>query len=109
MIDHTAALALNLTHEPVPTEQVVAGAPTTGVARLGSFAGSDYGVWEMSPGSMSDVEQDELFVVLEGTASLAFIDEGRTLELVPGVVVRLFAGTRTIWTVTERFRKIYVG
>ena len=109
MIDHTRALTLVLHHEPVPVEQVVQGHPTTGIAELGTFGGSNYGVWEMSQGAMTDVEADEIFVVLAGAATLEFVDEGQTVELRPGSVAQLREGTRTVWTVTELFRKIYVG
>ena len=109
MIDHAAALALTLEHEPVPAEQVVAGQPTTGLAELGVFDGHGYGVWEMTPGAMSDVEADEMFVVLAGAATVEFVEAGYTLELGPGFVGQLLAGTRTIWTVTESLRKIYIG
>ena len=109
MIDHAAALALDLEHEPVRAEQVVAGHPTTGLAELGVFDGHEYGVWEMTPGSMSDVEADEIFVVLAGAATVKFVDEGYALQLGPGFVGRLRAGTHTIWSVTETLRKIYVG
>lgn len=109
MIDHAAALDLVLDHEEVPADQVVSGRPTTGTASLGSFGGSDYGVWEMSPGAMSDVEADELFVVIAGAASVRLVDSGDTIALAPGTVGRLTAGDRTVWTVTETLRKIYVG
>jgi uncharacterized cupin superfamily protein len=108
VMDHVAALAVVLEREPVPSAQVVAGAPETGVAELGSFAGSSYGVWEMTPGAMSDVEADELFVVLAGTATVLFIDSNQTIVLAPGSTMRLHAGDRTIWTVTETLRKIYL-
>lgn len=109
MIDHAAALELVLEHEPVPAEQVIAGQPMTGLAELGVFDGHEYGVWEMTPGSMSDVEADEVFVVLAGAATVEFVEEGYTLQLGPGFVGRLLPGTRTIWSVTETLRKIYVG
>ncbi len=48
-----------------------------------------------------------LFVVLAGAGTVAF-EDGSVLTLAPGVVVRLHAGDRTVWTVTETLRKLYV-
>jgi uncharacterized cupin superfamily protein len=67
------------------------------------------GVWEMTPGVMSDVESDEVFVVLSGSATVEFDDEGETLHIEAGDVVRLAAGARTVWSVTETLRKVYLA
>ncbi len=108
MIDHAIALALELDYSDVPAGQVVAGAPRVGVESLGDFGGREYGVWEMTPGAMSDVEEDELFIVIAGHAVVE-LDSGATrIELSPGSVGRLYAGTRTVWTVTDTLRKIYL-
>ena len=101
--------AVSVTHEPVAPDQVVAGAPTTGWRELGSAVdGAEVGVWEMSPGTMSDVEADEVFVVIAGRATVRFADGRAPISLVPGSVVRLDAGAETVWTVTETLRKVYV-
>ncbi|WP_236147572.1 cupin domain-containing protein [Mycolicibacterium sp. CH28] len=97
-----------LEHEPVPAEQSLAGEPRTGVARLGEFGGLEVGVWEMTPGVMSDVEAEELFVVLSGAATVEFDDGSPTLTLGPGDVVRLAEGAKTVWTVRETLRKVYL-
>ena len=107
MIDFQAALALDLTLEPVAAEQVVSGSPRTGSAPLGVFNGQEFGVWEMSVGAMSDVETDELFIVIAGRATVE-LDSGERFELVPGSTVVLSEGARTVWTVSETLRKIYI-
>jgi len=109
VIDHAAALSVALELAPVPPSQVVSGTPLVGVAVLGTFGAGEYGVWELSPGAMSDVETDEVFVVLSGAATVEFLDEGITIELAPGSVGRLRDGARTIWTVTQTLRKIWVA
>lgn len=100
----------SLEHEPVPSEQVVAGAPTTGHLALDDDGDRTIGVWEMSVGAMRDVEADEVFIVLAGAATVEFehpvLD---AVELRPGSVVRLEAGMRTIWTVRQTLRKLYVA
>ncbi|KRF42701.1 cupin [Terrabacter sp. Soil811] len=94
--------------EQVPAGVVVlAGVPTAAVTSLAEVAGAEVGVWEMTPGTVTDVEADEVFVVLSGRATLG-VEGGATLELGPGSVVRLPEGARTTWTVTETLRKVYV-
>nr|WP_231991965.1 cupin domain-containing protein [Mycobacterium sp. ACS4331] len=101
--------SLELAHEPVPDEQAVRGAPTTAVTELGEFNGLEVGVWEMTPGVMTDVEADEVFVVLSGAGTVEFADGTAPLHLGPGDVVRLAAGAQTVWTVTETLRKVYLS
>jgi uncharacterized cupin superfamily protein len=106
----TDASGLTLDREPVPAGQLVAGAPETGHVRLDDTSGVTVGVWEMTPGAMRDVEADELFVVLAGDATVEFEDAAiPTIELRPGSVVRLEAGMRTIWTVRDTLRKVYLA
>lgn len=103
------AAELTLLHSPVPAEQVLDGAPSASAAALGTFAGQEVGVWEHTPGTSTDVEADELFIVLAGQATVHFVDEERTVHLSAGSVMQLFAGQRTEWTVTETLRKVYVA
>ena len=121
----TAAASVQLEHVPVPEDQVMAGRPTTGSAVLDTLGGTvtggaetggtEIGIWEMTPGAMSDVEADEVFIVLSGAATVDFEDspEGggarRSIRLTAGDVVRLTAGMRTVWTVTETLRKLYIA
>ncbi|MFB8188291.1 cupin domain-containing protein [Microbacterium sp. NPDC055988] len=107
--------ALGLTHEPLPAEEVLAGAPTTAVHELATLGGVEIGgveigVWEMTPGTATDTEADEVFVVLSGRATISFASSGvPDLEVGPGSVVRLAEGMRTTWTVAETLRKVYVA
>lgn len=104
------AVALHLAHESLPTDEVVSGAPTTASRVLATHGGGEVGVWEMTPGAASDVESDEVFVVLAGHARIEFVDPALpAIEVGPGAVVRLAEGQRTVWTVTETLRKIYVA
>ncbi|GAA1438376.1 cupin domain-containing protein [Leifsonia poae] len=102
------AAALPLAHEIVQDDQRVSGEPATGLVELGTFGGLEIGVWEMTTGAMTDVEADELFVVVAGRATIAFEASGVVLAIGPGDIVRLTEGDRTTWTVTETLRKVYL-
>lgn len=102
MVDAAAAA---IVHEPLPAELVVSGSPTTGLVELTDTIG----VWEHSPGTSTDVEADEVFIVLAGRGTVAFQDPALApIELRPGVVARLGEGMRTMWTIAETLRKVYV-
>jgi len=92
---------------PLEEEAVVSGTPATGFRALTTVADVEVGIWEMTPGTATDVEADEVFVVLSGSATVTFAD-GESLELQPGSVVRLHAGEHTRWTIHETLRKVYV-
>ncbi|MDJ1114611.1 cupin domain-containing protein [Microbacterium dauci] len=102
----TDAATLEVPLEPVPAAQVLHGAPESGWTALTDTVG----VWVHTPGVSTDVEEDELFVVLAGRATVTFPDvDAAPLDLGPGSVGRLAAGTATVWTVTETLRKVYVS
>lgn len=100
--------SLPLEHEAVTPDQRIDGRPRTGVADLGRFGGLEVGVWEMTPGVMRDEESAEVFVVLSGSATVEFDDGTAALSLQPGDVVHLAEGAKTVWTVTETLRKVYL-
>ncbi|WP_144874703.1 cupin domain-containing protein [Microbacterium sp. 1.5R] len=104
------AAALPLAHAPLPASDVVSGSPTTATAALGEIRGVEVGVWEMTPGTASDTEADEIFVVLSGRGRIDFVDPAApSMEVGPGSIVRLAEGQRTVWTVTETLRKVYIA
>lgn len=102
-----------LVHEPLPAEQVLSGSPTAAVLELEDLGDSGVGIWEMTPGVATDVEAEEVFVVLSGSARIDFQDEDGTvthsLDVAPGDLVRLREGQRTVWTVHETLRKVYLS
>jgi len=103
-----AALAdSELDADPLDVSQVVSGDPEVRVLALHDSADLAVGVWQHSAGVSTDVEADEIFVVLSGRATVEVLD-GPTLEIGPGDVGLLPAGARTTWTVHETLRKIYV-
>ncbi|HEX3930302.1 MAG TPA: cupin domain-containing protein [Nocardioides sp.] len=70
-------------------------------------AAFEVGVWEAGPGTDTDLEVDELFLVLSGEGTVTFQD-GSSVDLRAGVLVRLREGDRTTWSITRRLRKLYL-
>jgi uncharacterized protein len=64
------------------------------------------GIWQITPGVVTDTEADEVFVVLSGRATVAFAD-GTSIEVGPGDVAVLTEGAETTWTIHETLRKVY--
>jgi uncharacterized protein len=96
--------------EPLAPDGESEALATSSRALLGAApeAGTEVGLWEAGPGSDTDTEADEVFLVLSGAGTVSFAD-GSRIELRPGVLVRLHAGDHTTWAVTERLRKLYLG
>ena len=104
------ASALQILLQPLPAGQVVAGQPAVGSVELGFYRDAEVGVWEMTPGTATDTEADEVFVVLSGRGRIQFSNRALApIDLAPGSVVRLEAGMRTVWTITETLRKLYIA
>jgi uncharacterized cupin superfamily protein len=74
---------------------------------LGATGPAEVGLWEIDPGTACDVEEDEIFVVLSGRATVS-VEGWSDVAIGPGDVVRLRAGAETTWVVEERLRKVYV-
>jgi len=93
---------------PLDPSQIVEGSPV--VAERVLWSSSDglrhRGVWEHGPGVSTDVEVDEMFVVVSGRATIE-VEDGPTLEVGPGDVGILEAGARTTWRVHETLRKVF--
>jgi uncharacterized protein len=101
------AHTLTLTPSPLEPAQVVAGDPAVATYALLETETVEIGVWEHGEGTSTDVEADEVFVVLSGRATVE-VAGGPTLELAAGSVGFLDVGARTTWTVHETLRKVYV-
>ncbi len=95
--------------EPVPAEMIDYGTPRQGSVPLGNLGQVEAGIWELRDGAVLDTEVDELFVVISGGATIKLLDEGRSVDVKTGDVMRLTAGTRTRWIVKDHIRKIYLA
>lgn len=100
------AASVALTEESSPGDEIVSGSPHALWKPLADEP--VVGVWSMSRGAARDTEADEVFVVLSGRGTLTF-DDGEVVHLAPSTVVRLRAGERTTWDITEPLRKLFVS
>ncbi|MFD3410632.1 cupin domain-containing protein [Streptomyces cyaneofuscatus] len=94
--------------EPLDPAQVLSGEPVvTGKVLWESADGKQVrGIWQITPGVVTDTEANELFVVVSGRATVV-VEDGATLEIGPGDACVLREGDRTTWTVHETLRKAY--
>ncbi|MGO1435310.1 MAG: cupin domain-containing protein [Canibacter sp.] len=101
---------LEVTLEAVPDTDTVSGAPVQGAQELGAFAGSDFGVWELRDGVVTDTEVEEISVIVSGSATIEFLagpQQGDTITVRAGDVLRLAEGAKTRWSVEDHIRKVY--
>jgi hypothetical protein len=110
MADAVVWHAVDVPLEPGDLEpsQVVAGAPAITETLLSESPDGRVvrGIWRITEGTVTDVEQDEMFVVLEGRATIE-VQAGPTVRVGPGDVCLLRRGARTTWTVHEPLRKVF--
>ncbi|MFD9908200.1 cupin domain-containing protein [Streptomyces sp. NPDC059063] len=99
---------VELEEEPLDPEQIVSGDPVvTGKVLWESADGKQLrGIWQITPGVVTDTEANELFVVVSGRATVE-VEGGDVLEVGPGDAAVLREGDRTTWTVHETLRKAY--
>jgi hypothetical protein len=99
---------VELEPSPLDPSQVVSGDPQVAERVLWSSADRrrHRGVWQHSVGVSTDVEVDEVFVVVSGRATIE-VEGGPTLEVGPGDVGVFGAGARTTWRVHETLRKVF--
>src|SRR5690606_8764956 len=111
MTDSSFALRIadaDLAPEPLTPEQIVSGTPeVTGRVVWESADGRRIrGIWQITPGVVTDTEADEMFVVISGSATVG-VEGGPTLRVGPGDMAVLRERDQTTWTVHETDRKLY--
>ena len=81
-----------------------------GLQPAGSSANAlDVSLWRSDPATYDYLfETDEAFHVVEGAATIELPDTGATIEVRAGDVAYFRAGTRSVWTITEPFKKFVV-
>jgi len=97
-----------LDRDELDPASIVEGSPETFSAVLDETPDGRVirGIWEITPGVVTDIETDELFSVVSGRATVTLSD-GRQLELGPGSIGVFRAGEATTWRVHERLRKVF--
>lgn len=72
-------------------------------------AALDACVWRSDPATYDYLfEKDEAFLVVEGAATVVLSDTGEKVNLSAGDIAYFSAGTRSVWTVTQPFKKFTV-
>jgi len=99
---------LELHPAPLDPSQVVEGSPEVSECVVWESADERQarGVWQITPGVVTDVEVDELFIVLSGRATIE-VEGEPTIEVGPGDLCVLESGARTTWRVHETLRKVF--
>nr|WP_218680960.1 cupin domain-containing protein [Rhodococcus qingshengii] len=94
----------------VDPARIVDGSPTLAMGQLWmSEDGSQrHGIWQMTPGTVTDIDGPETFVVIEGHATVVWPKDETSIDIGPGDVVVLVAGDLVTFTVHETLRKLYV-
>jgi hypothetical protein len=100
--------AVELYPAPLDPAQVVEGSPEVSERVVWESADGlrARGVWQITPGVVTDVEVDEMFVVLSGRATIE-VEGGPTIEVGPGDLCVLEPGARTTWRVHQTLRKVF--
>ena len=75
----------------------------------GSDTDLDVSLWRSDPATYDYLfARDEANVVIAGAATVELPETGERIELRPGNVAYFKAGIRSIWTITEPFKKFVV-
>jgi len=107
MTRHVNAFEATLEGYDLEPGDVVSGSPAAAELSVFRVRDVEVGIWELTPGTVTDVEKDEVFVVLSGEGTITF-EGGEVVELAPGSLVRLNAGESTVWEIRSPLRKVYV-
>jgi uncharacterized cupin superfamily protein len=71
--------------------------------------GLEVGLWRSDPATYDYFfEGDEAFHVVEGAATIDLPETDERIELKVGDVAYFRAGTRSVWTITQPFKKFVV-
>ena len=69
----------------------------------------EVGVWRSDPATYDYLfHSDEAFHVVAGAATIELPDTGERIDVREGDVAYFSAGTRSVWTITEPFKKFVV-
>lgn len=107
MIRSYDSQSVDLTHRPLSSKLAVTEGVTSAVAVVDTEGDIEVGVWEHSVGESTDTEVEEVFVVVSGRGTVT-CEQGGVIDLTPGTIGILPAGSRTTWKITETLRKVWI-
>ncbi len=99
--------SIELTHRPLKAKLAITEGVTSAVAVVDTEGDIEVGVWEHSVGESTDTEVEEVFVVVWGRGTVT-CEQGGVIDLAPGTIGILPAGSRTTWKITETMRKVWI-
>ena len=91
-----------------PKSCIVEGSPEVFSSILSTSADGKIlrGIWKCTVGVVTDIEEDEMFTIIEGRAKVE-VEGGPVMELSPGTVGFFTKGARTTWTIYEDILKTF--
>ncbi|MBN8870881.1 MAG: DUF861 domain-containing protein [Solirubrobacterales bacterium] len=92
--------------EELDPGQVILGNPEVSSLTLYEQDGVEAGLWQITPGEVTDVEATETFMVIKGRAVIEYSD-GRAFTVGPGNSHHFEGGEETTWKVEETLLKAY--
>lgn len=92
--------------EALDPSQIILGDPQVSSLTLYEGDGCEAGLWQITPGEVTDVEAEESFMVIKGRAIIEYAD-GRAFTVGPGDTHHFEGGEETTWKVEETLLKSY--
>jgi uncharacterized cupin superfamily protein len=92
--------------EDLDPAQIILGEPKVSSLTLYEEGGREAGLWQITPGEVTDLEAEESFLVIEGRATIEYAD-GRAFTVGPGDTHHFEGGEETTWKVEETLLKAY--
>lgn len=94
--------------DPIDPDRIIEGQPEAYDLQMSETADGNEiaGFWMCTPGTFSDTEEEESFLVIRGRAEVEMAD-GTRVSLGPGDTHSFRAGEETIWKVTRPLVKSY--
>lgn len=95
-----------LMKDDLDPSKILEGSPEVSSLLLSQKENVVRGIWQCTTGTVTDVEENEMFTIISGRATV-IIENGRTLEISPGYVGFFEKGAKTTWIIHETLRKTF--
>lgn len=106
--DHRQLASITLEPGTSPA-RVISGTPSATELVLHELAGTEIGLWEITPGAFHSTKSgiSEFMYFLSGSGTITR-ENGEVIDIAADTFVTLPDGSEVVWNVTETSRKIYV-